>query len=417
MQPFRDYELSEYFQNIKDKISKEIDNFSDDKILGNSIDLLAENIYQENYIDQIIIHDEDKSLRGKDRKITRKYIHPIDRDFYDNDAYRDVEVASFSFSYPFNGNANLFKYRASTFSMSGYPEILIMDNTITISIDKEYREIEDDSGIKSILDSANKSIGKIKDGVSYINNDIRNFNDNLKDFILKQLNIRKRKASILNNAINKLEIPIEKSDFNKKYVEVKRKIYPINEHLVNNEISYSIPDGMYEPILDTIKSAGTQYENSPKAIRKLQEEDLRDILLCSLNALFNGKANAEAFRKSGKTDISIIAENKAAFIAECKMWTGSAQIEKAIKQLDSYTTWRDVKTSLIFFVRKVNFIKIINNFENDLKKIDGLFFVEKRDENEFHCKYSSKTTVGQTIEIRVFLFNIHYKEDYQDNEE
>ena len=40
-------------------------------------------------------------------------------------------------------------------------------------------------------------------------------------------------------------------------------------------------------------------------------------------AIFDGRAVGEAFRHKGKTDICVEHENRAAFVAECKMWTGA----------------------------------------------------------------------------------------------
>jgi hypothetical protein len=37
---------------------------------------------------------------------------------------------------------------------------------------------------------------------------------------------------------------------------------------------------------------------------------------------------------------------------ECKWWGGPAGFEPALQQLFSYTTWRDTKLSLIFFVNR-----------------------------------------------------------------
>lgn len=55
---------------------------------------------------------------------------------------------------------------------------------------------------------------------------------------------------------------------------------------------------------------------------KIEEEQLRNLILANLNSLFKGTANGECFRKHGKTDICIEYENRSAFVAECKIWSG-----------------------------------------------------------------------------------------------
>jgi hypothetical protein len=38
------------------------------------------------------------------------------------------------------------------------------------------------------------------------------------------------------------------------------------------------------------------------------------------------------------------------FIGECKRWSGSKAVKQALAQLFSYTTWRDARLALLFFV-------------------------------------------------------------------
>lgn len=139
----------------------------------------------------------------------------------------------------------------------------------------------------------------------------------------------------------------------------------------------------------------------------MHEEDLRNTLLASLNATYKGDATGETFRNKGKTDICIERKNRAAFVAECKMWTGQADVEKAVFQLDSYLTWRDCKTALIYFVRRKDFLKIMETAEVAIRAIDGMKSVRAVDKNEFECLFLSKENPGQQIRLRVMLFNLY----------
>lgn len=99
--------------------------------------------------------------------------------------------------------------------------------------------------------------------------------------------------------------------------------------------------------------------------------------MANLNTHYDSLATGETFSKTGKTDIRIQFNNKAAYIAECKIWHGANEFNKAIKQLFGYITWRDVKTSLIIF-NKNN-----KDFKALLQKIN-----EKLQNNELciNCK-------------------------------
>ena len=119
-----------------------------------------------------------------------------------------------------------------------------------------------------------------------------------------------------------------------------------------------------------------------------------------------GGAVGEAFRNNGKTDICIEEKNRAAFVAECKMWTGQKAIADALKQLDSYLTWRDCKTALIYFVRKKDFLAILQTAEEALRALPEMRQVQILDKNEFKCCMISTQNPGQQIQVRVILFNI-----------
>ena len=157
---------------------------------------------------------------------------------------------------------------------------------------------------------------------------------------------------------NMFEVSVKKSAYAETHVPLQRKIVPI-AHEYKKEDIYSISDANYADILATIKHMGSTYERTPKSYAAMKEEDLRNTLLAALNGTYLGGAVGEAFRNNGKTDICIEEKNRAAFVAECKMWTGQKAIADALKQLDSYLTWRDCKTALIYFVRKKDFLAIL----------------------------------------------------------
>ena len=97
-----------------------------------------------------------------------------------------------------------------------------------------------------------------------------------------------------------------------------------------------IPDDTYEHILQFIRHQGRTFERTPATYSVHGEEGLRNIVLAQLNGYFEGDAIGEAFRGSGKTDICIEQDNRAAFVGECKLWTGPAGLIAALDQLLGY---------------------------------------------------------------------------------
>lgn len=134
---------------------------------------------------------------------------------------------------------------------------------------------------------------------------------------------------------------------------------------------------------------------------------MRNTLLASLNATFKGDAVGEAFRNKGKTDICIEKENRAAFVAECKIWNGPKEVPLALRQLDGYLTWRDCKTALIYFVRRKDFFKILDTAENALKTADFIRQCKAIEKNIFDCTMASESNPGQLVQVRVMLFNLY----------
>ena len=171
--------------------------------------------------------------------------------------------------------------------------------------------------------------------------------------------------------------------------------------------AYSESDSDYEDVVSTIKHTLSTYERTPSSYKHMNEEDLRNTILASLNATYKGDATGETFRNGGKTDICIERDNRAAFVAECKMWKGQKEIEPAIQQLDGYLTWRDCKTALIIFVKNKDFLHTLETAEKALGSIKQMRTVLKKDKNEFECIYLSESNPGQQIRIRVMLFNLY----------
>ena len=46
-----------------------------------------------------------------------------------------------------------------------------------------------------------------------------------------------------------------------------------------------------------------------------------------------------------KNEIIIEYDNRSAFVAECKIWSGKQILKEALAQLQSYITWRDTRTA------------------------------------------------------------------------
>lgn len=405
MKPFNDYDLGIVLSSRLKEAYTKIDAFSNEEIMQNDLDLLANNIYEEFNIPLLIVNDEDTSRRFSEQKKIKRFIHPFYRDEYDQE-YIFVDGIKFKFYYPFTGEKDLLKCRPSSILLGGYPEITIEDDCLVISLEKALTEIKPDNIKQEIENAAKHNFDEIISALNTINSSVNAFNNSLKERASEELKKKKTKVMQFYEASKILEIPIEKKEYAKKIIPLEKRIMPI-AHRYNKEDYYCITESDYSSILSTIRHTLSTYESTPCSYRSLNEEDLRNTLLSSLNATYLGKATGEAFRHMGKTDICIEQSNRAAFVAECKIWSGSKKINTAILQLDSYLTWRDCKTALIFFVRNKDFIRIIDSVKDALEKINGLNVINETSRNEIECSFNSRSNIGQVIKIRIMLFNLY----------
>lgn len=408
MKPFRDYELSDVLTNQWSAVSRKIDSLTNEEIMANDLDVLADNIYEEFFIEPVKIQEEDFSKRSIRQGRIKKYIEPIFRSPYDNREYVDMDGVIGLFHFPYTGDESLFKCRASTFSLSGYPEIIVQGGDVIFRIEKSLSEMKATGSKERILAEVNRNLESIRSGIEYANNDVKAFNLNLRDKILAELQKKLDKVQSFFDIANMFEVPVEKKEYAKQHIPLTRKISPI-AHKYEKEDYYGIRDSDYDDILQTIKHTASTYERTPASYKGMKEEDLRNTLLAALNATYKGDATGEAFRNKGKTDICIERENRAAFVAECKMWTGQAEVSEAVSQLDSYLTWRDCKTALIYFVRRKDFLRTLESAKEALKKIDYMKNVNALDKNEFECLFLSQENPGQQIRLRVMLFNLGFE--------
>ena len=159
--------------------------------------------------------------------------------------------------------------------------------------------------------------------------------------------------------------------------------------------------------------AGTTMEKTARTYIKNNEEELRDHLLASLNTHYSN-ATGETFRKIGKTDIHIEFENKAAFIGECKIWHGEKLFAEAVQQLMNYSTWKDIKVSVIIF-NKEN-----QSFVGVLAKIDSWINANtkksvRKKPNLWECDYY-RTDMGVLVKMNIIVFDLYVdKTQIQDN--
>jgi hypothetical protein len=173
------------------------------------------------------------------------------------------------------------------------------------------------------------------------------------------------------------------------------------------ETEYSISTSDYENIKHIISMAGYSMEKTAKTFNKFSEEELRDVFIAFLNTHYLDMATGETFSRKGKTNIRIQFENKSAYIAECKMWSGEKNLQEAINQLFSYTTWHDVKASIIIFNKEnKDFVKLLGTVKTFLDNNELCQSNIAITKNEWSCKFKKSKDNTQIITVHLVVFDI-----------
>ena len=405
--PFSDKRLADLLASNDVNLNREIDSLSDGQLLGNSHDYLVAYFLEKYTFESLSLGDEDPSMRKQERCKISKYLHdPFDRGMYGRD-YVEVDGVRVSFAYPYHGNADLFRCKASTFSLSGYPSIEVQKGYIVLKSERQIYSNADAPSGREIAAELNSQSESIRSGVEYLARDIAAYNSTLSSSIESALAKRENLSKKLTNLFAELEIPVEQKKTADGNIALRKKLR-LESKPESRETNCYISDVIYEEILDIIRNCYATCERTPATYTSLDEEALRDLALVPLNCQYEGRATGETFRNKGKTDISIEEKNRAAFVAECKIWKGRKNFTAAIEQLLGYLTWRDSKTALLIFSRNKNFKEVLQAAKEALSEDDRCISLKEPRENEFDCKYVFEGKPGDTTRIRVMVFDLYY---------
>ncbi len=328
------------------------------------------------------------------------------------DPSRPVMVAgeSITIHVPFTGDPDLFRYKPSTHSLDG-PRGRVhkggaQGGTVSMSLSLPCDALGDDQfdqWIKAQLDS-------LKRYETWVGDDAKRFNIELRQCARQAVEDRRRRLEKQGELLRKISIPIRPRDdapsptpiaMPKKVVKPLPRARPVEQE-------YGISNDDYEYILKIIRQESRSFESMPATFAGLGEEALRDVVLAHLNGHFKGAASGERFRKHGKTDICIEHENRAAFVAECKLWKGQKALHEAVGQLLGYLTWRDTRAALILWNKTVkDFAKLQADLASHLESHPK--FVRRMESGhagEWRVVMRSDTDEGREVVIHVFLVDL-----------
>lgn len=319
--------------------SKQVAALDPDYLLSENEDVLLEQLTQG--FPEPVTVDWDGVTRGQVTEATAE-LH----DRFEPGRVFKVPASRIVLSFPTTGTLSILDYQASTFTM-GPKHGVIAGSTIVLEI------VERDLTAEIIQNAMARLRQDVDKRVMWANNDLANFRAEAMRSLRQVLDARRQRILADRSLDNALGIPVRAATTHRQPVPAKRKRISLQQR---REQARFVPEAVldeaiYKDILDAIHAWARSLERTPRTADKLDEEELRDLLLGTLNGYWQGAAGGELFNGNGKTDILIRHEDRNVFIAECKIWRGQKGASEAVDQLLRYLVWRDSKAALVMFIK------------------------------------------------------------------
>jgi hypothetical protein len=331
-----------YYQSIDRIVNKEfLDKESPDDLLR--VDF-------EQYLDYLVSKCEWQPLEWDESQMTvERFTTIVERPggWEPQRTYR-TELQQFRLRIPVSPHPQRDDYLKLLPSVYGLSELEwnFQGNTMVIEVDAT------EAAVKRALEEVRTSFGRR-------NKDIEEGNRTLRERIRPVWEARRRRLEhqykAANDELSKLNIPLyRETDARAKPVEIKPRE-------LRTVIRKPTPAAKSEPYLrredavglvDFIEQYARQFEITPKTYSKMDEEEVRDLIIGMMNTNYRGAATAETFNKLGKTDIRLWVDAGNVLICECQVWNGSKAYSEAITQLFGYLTWRESYGVLITFCKR-----------------------------------------------------------------
>jgi hypothetical protein len=362
-----------YREKIKD-VNKMILHESEEQILGTTLEEMCSYYYDQFKITPITLLKESM---GSEYEKGVETIPAEQRDsLYSQDGDLDYPYEKIVVTIPIKDNEDtidISKYQSSPGFVNRLEDNYMWSpNKISFSIKTQGYMLKLTE--EQINKRIEKSIEELEKLLEYKNSNIRIQNKNLEETIKKSLEKRREAIEESNNRFESIKrtitIPLTLKD------SVKRDIINLKEKPIVKKVKpspqkqteFSLDEKQVLHLISYIDNQARSFERTPGTFSELGEEQLRDILLSNINGLFGGKATGETFSKKGKTDIFLNIKKGNILIIECKFWKGEEVFNETIDQIRRYLTWRENSAVIIFFVKRKNFIKILNKIPAIIQK-------------------------------------------------
>lgn len=397
---FSDYDLRKVIENQIKEMASEVSSIDDNRLLNTSDDDMVSYLTKKYSIEPIVLDESNITVDQTEKDIkVRDYGEEFVR-----------KGTSNIFYVPYSGDKDLFMCQASTFTHSP-PIATVNEGELVMSFDSTNHDAE------KLKNEFTRELEEIKRHIEWVNKDVEAFNSSVTDKARQILSDRKKRVLANMNLVSTLGFPLRQRDNAPRTYSipsVKRK--PPVRPPVSTSKSFkpepALDDKEYEHILSVIDNMVLVMERSPNAFSGMGEEDLRQHFLVQLNGHYEGQATGETFNFDGKTDILIRTGGRNIFIGECKFWRGPKGFTDTIDQILGYSSWRDVKTSLLIFNRNKSLTSVLEKIPNLIEKHNNFKrFAAYTHESGWRAIFKQRDDESRELTITVHVYEVPGNEE------
>lgn len=332
--------LDGYLEGLLWEAQERLGRIDPDHLLSENEDILVETLLDEYLPKSILINWDSPTMD----EIVEKPVEVYDQ--FDANRTHQVPGSSTTITFPLTGTGDMLKYRARHFVLGPTLGVVAAGEVrMEVAAPKLTDELIK-SRIKGLRDS-------LAQRVAWANEDLAAFRETAEKRLRNKHAARKDRILADRDLTASIGIPIRRTGTQPPPVPARRKQVTLETRRQQAEFVPEpvLDEAVYGEVVQITMSWARSLERTGVATR-LGEEDLRDLLLGTLNAYWEGAAGGELFNGAGKTDILIRHDDRNVFIAECKIWDGPQTVTDALNQLLRYLVWRDSKAALIMFIRR-----------------------------------------------------------------
>lgn len=402
--------ISDYYRSRLDQLRGEVVSTRDDRVLGMELEGWLQYLERKYSLERVDI-DEGRT--------TQMFEVEVERTLRGYDIYSDagpgtIRVTQMRVTIPVIPSETLqtiwrHSLAPNTFFMAKYPRFEYEHQAGTMSAVVGL----DPTAVRGAVDDIKAELASYNASIADENRAFRSRVVPIVEAHRAQIAEKHAKLDSLAAAVG---IPLTKRSDPAKVVpsvpRVRQQIAPVMPPVAKRQERPVLDATAFKAILELVDNQCRGFERTPQAYSVLTEEGLRDIILGSLNAVFEGAAGGETFQGVGKVDIHLRIAQGEVFLAEVKFWDGQASLHETVGQLLSRLTWRDSYGVAILLSRNVGFGEVLGAITTGLPGVSGFASGSMRKVDHHHscARFAIPSDPSHHAEVHVLGFNLYAKE-------